>query len=330
MTLTCSAGSSAAAEPLAGTAPVSQSWIIIEQPGPWGRQALTNSRLDADLGALLKAASADSGTTVLLARHPDRLERDLHGGQLLADPLGAVRNIWVAHTAPGDTRMRRGVTGDLSQIGSWDLSAIAQGNLPPFGVSVKDSTLFICTHSGRDQCCAVHGRALLAAALDRLAPDERAQVWEVSHIGGHRFAPTALSLPSGAVYGRLGVDDVLRIRGHDVLRTVSTLNYRGRSAFPQPLQVAEIAVRNMDGVLDRDVLDVLLIRDGRAIPVKPGGTLPETKLLLLEVRHVDGRAWQVSVRREARPTARAESCGGEQLDFFVWRSMGVNEAVRWT
>ena len=132
-----------------------------------------------------------------------------------------------------------------------------------------------------------------------------------------------------SLYAR-DVDALGRIRADEVLRTVSTPNYRGRSAFPQPLQVAEIAVRDTAGVLDRDVLDVLLIRDGRAIPVKPGGTLPETKLLLLEVRHVDGRAWQVSVRREARPTARAESCGGEQLDFFVWRSMGVNEAVRWT
>jgi hypothetical protein len=330
VTLSCSAGSLAATEPLAGTAPVSQSWIIIEQPGPWGRQALIESRLDAGLGAALKAASADSGTTVLLARHPDRLERDMRGGEPLGHPRAADRNIWVAHTAPGDTRMRHAVTGDLSQIGSWDLSAIALGSLPPFGVSVKDSALFICTHSGRDQCCAVHGRALLAATLDRLAPNDRAQVWEVSHIGGHRFAPTALSLPSGAVYGRLGVDDVLRIRDEDSHRTISTVNYRGRSAFPQPLQVAEIAVRDMEGVLDRDVLDVLLIRDGRAIPVKPGGTLPETTLLHLEVRHVDGRAWQVTVCREALPTARAESCGGEQLDVFVWRSSGVIKAARWT
>ena len=339
MTLSCSAGSLAAAEPMAGTAPLAHSWIIIEQPGPWGRQALTDSRLDPELGAALKAASAESGTTVLLARHPDRLERDLQGadpqgGDLHArEPLdrtdGAVRNIWVAHTAPGDTRMRHGVTGDLSQIGSWDLSAIARGSLPPFGVSVKDSILFICTHSGRDQCCAVHGRALLGAALGRLPGHERATVWEVSHIGGHRFAPTALSLPSGAVYGRLGIDDVLRIREDDARRIVSTLNYRGRSSFPQPLQLAEIAVRDIAGVLDRDVLDVLLVHDGRAIPVKPGGSLPDTTALQLEVRHVDGRAWQVTVRREALATRRAESCGGEELDALVWRTAGVSQATRW-
>lgn len=330
MTLSCSAGSLAAAEPIAGTAPVAQSWIVIEQPGPWGRQALTDSRLDAELGAALKAASGESGTTVLLARHPDRLTRDLHEGELPQDPKDTARNIWVAHTAPGDTRMRHGVTGELRELGSWDLSAIAHGSLPPFGVPVKDPILFICTHSGRDQCCAVHGRALLAATLDKLPTSDRATVWEVSHIGGHRFAPTALSLPSGGVHGRLAVDDVLRIRDEGARRIVSTLNYRGRTAFPQPLQVAEIAVRDLAGVLDRDALDVLLIRDGRAIPVKPGGTLPDAAVLQLEVRHVDGRAWQVNVRREALPTRRAESCGGDQLDAHVWRSSGICEAARWT
>ena len=330
MTLSCSAGSLAAAEPLAGTAPVAQSWIIIEQPGPWGRHALTDSRLDSEIGAALKSASADSGTTVLLARHPDRLVRDLHGAALLKDPKDASLNIWVAHTAPGDTRMRHGVTRDLRELGSWDLSAIAHGSLPAFGVPVKDPTLFICTHSGRDQCCAIHGRALLAATLDQLPSGDRSTVWEVSNIGGHRFAPTALSLPSGGAYGRLSVDDVLRIRDEDARRIVSTLNYRGRTAFPQPLQVAEIAVRDLAGVLDRDALDVLLLREGRAIPVKPAGTLPDSEVLQLEVRHVDGRAWQVTVCREALPTSRAESCGADLLDAHVWRSSGISEATRWT
>jgi hypothetical protein len=77
------------------------------------------------------------------------------------------------------------------------------------------------------------------------------------------------------------------------------------------------------------VLDVLLVRDGRAIPVAPGGPLPDTTALQLEVRHVDGRAWQVTVRREALATRRAESCGGEELDALVWRTAGVSQATRW-
>ena len=68
MSTMCSAGSIAASEPLAGTASVAQSWVVIEQPGPWGRQALIDSHLDPLLGESLLAASTNSGTTILLAR----------------------------------------------------------------------------------------------------------------------------------------------------------------------------------------------------------------------------------------------------------------------
>ena len=325
MSAACSAGSLAASEPLAGTASVAQSWVVIEQPGPWGRQALTDSHLDPLIGESLVAASADSGTTVLLARHPDRLERDNMSG-----PGAATRNVWVAHTAPGHTRMRHGMTADLSEIASWDFHAIANGSLPSFGSATKDSLLLICTHSGRDQCCAVLGRRLMGETMDRLERHERATVWEASHIGGHRFAPTALSLPSGTVYGRLDLDDVLRIRADDEQRILSTRNYRGRSAFPQPLQVAEIAIREATQILDRDVLDVLWVTAGRAVPFAPRQPLPDTSALQVEVRHVDGRAWQVTVRRESLATRRAESCGKEELDAHVWRAAGVSAAARWS
>ena len=324
MSTMCSAGSLAASESLAGTAPVAQSWIIIEQSGPWGREALADSHLDRDLGEALVAASAGSGTTVLLARHPDRLERDDASGS-----RGGTRNVWVAHTAPGHTRMRHGISADPAEIASWDFNALAKGSLPPFGTSTRDSILFICTHSGRDQCCAVLGRSLMGATMDRLEGHARASVWEASHIGGHRFAPTALSLPSGSVFGRLDIDDILRIRADDEQRIVSTINYRGRSSFPQPLQVAEIAIRESEQVIDRDVLDVLWVTDGRAVPFAPGQGIPASSALQVEVRHVDGRAWHVAVRREALATRRAESCGKEEIDAHVWRAAGIRAATPW-
>ena len=40
MTLACTAQSLAVDEPLAGTAPVVSCYIVIEQPGAWGREAL--------------------------------------------------------------------------------------------------------------------------------------------------------------------------------------------------------------------------------------------------------------------------------------------------
>ena len=46
--------------------------------------------------------------------------------------------------------------------------------------------------------------AQLKNQLKMLLPDA---VWQVSHLGGHRFAPTAFCLPLGLLLGRIDVDD---------------------------------------------------------------------------------------------------------------------------
>ncbi|MBV9923283.1 MAG: hypothetical protein JOY78_20875 [Pseudonocardia sp.] len=59
------------------------------------------------------------------------------------------------------------------------------------GRPVDDPLLLVCTHGRRDRCCALDGRALVRALVEAGEPD----VWECSHLSGHRFAPTALVLP---------------------------------------------------------------------------------------------------------------------------------------
>ncbi len=58
----CSAFSVRLGEPLAGTAPVTTAWLAIEQPGPWGARALTQSHLDAELGAELSRRAEGTGS----------------------------------------------------------------------------------------------------------------------------------------------------------------------------------------------------------------------------------------------------------------------------
>src|SRR3990172_3252084 len=53
----CSAFSLALGEPLRATAPEASSWLLVEQPGPWGRDAL-------DLGALARGERPGVGATV--------------------------------------------------------------------------------------------------------------------------------------------------------------------------------------------------------------------------------------------------------------------------
>lgn len=67
---TCSTVSRDLDEPVSGTAPVARTWLLLEQPGPWGAKALTSSHLDPALGRALDAAAKGTGVRVALVRRP--------------------------------------------------------------------------------------------------------------------------------------------------------------------------------------------------------------------------------------------------------------------
>ena len=128
--------------------------------------------------------------------------------------------------------LRHAVLESLAPLADWDLSAIAAGSLPAIGSVTREPLLLVCTHGKRDRCCAVNGRALLTSLLDAASPDQRERIWECSHVGGHRFSPVTVSLPSGAVHGRLGADrapDLLERLDQDrVLILLNYVNYQGQ------------------------------------------------------------------------------------------------------
>jgi hypothetical protein len=97
----------------------------------------------------------------------------------------------------------------------------------------------VCTHGRHDACCAERGRPV-AAALARAHPEE---TWEVSHIGGDRFAANLLVLPAGLYYGRLDAVSALSVAGSHLAGQVDLDHLRGRSGWPMPVQAAEIALR---------------------------------------------------------------------------------------
>jgi len=64
-------------------------------------------------------------------------------------------------------------------------------------------TFLICTHGSRDTCCGSKGTIF----AKELASITNLEVLKVSHIGGHRFAPTLISLPDGRVWANLTFSD---------------------------------------------------------------------------------------------------------------------------
>lgn len=318
----CSVVSARLAEPMPGTAPLARAWLVLEQPGPYGRVALTESHLPAAVGAAVAAAAEGTRTSVLLARTVGR-HADEH-------ETTASRRFWFAHSAPGGVRMRSGVLQDSTLLRPElpDLLRDAgQGQLPPWGTKDDSPLLLVCTNARRDRCCAIEG---LPLAEGLAAGPHAARVLEANHLGGHRFAPTALLLPSANVFGRLDLAAATEVLDAALEGRVGAMPLlRGRTSAAAPAQAAAIAVRLAEAVDGLDDLDVLR-RVGEHVAPVPLSYAGDAGLADLEVRHVDGRSWTVTVRRiESALPDRSESCGKAAVPVASWVADEPVPAAPW-
>lgn len=254
----------ALAEPLAGTAPQTRGWLVLEHPGPYGRVAADALGPEA---LPLRSAVREAGITLLLARKPTR------------GPSG--RRAWFAR----DGRM---VTWD--DIDPADLAGIAWPQAPaewtPTPRPGEDGPLlFVCTNGKRDACCARLGRPVVDALIQAGLP-----AWECSHIGGHRLAATAVLLPLGSVHGRLDARSAGELLASANAHRTHLPTLRGLSHLAPDAQVADIAVRERAPIAEDVLLEVTAAGDERA--------------RTCSVSHPDGRVWNVTLRRTsgaARP-----------------------------
>ncbi|MFI9821203.1 sucrase ferredoxin [Streptomyces sp. NPDC052013] len=286
---TCSTVSRELDEPVAGTAATARTWLLLEQPGPWGAKALTSSHLDPALGRALEAATRDTGVRIALIRRPGR-HADCH--------MPAVRQVYAAHTSPGNVWLHSATTTDPERLLGLDFAALGRGEHTGF-----DSVLggrpheggplaLVCTNGKRDRCCALLGRPLAA----ELATSGVEGVWEVTHLGGHRFSPTVLVLPYGYAYGRAQAHAVKEVLHAAHEGRIVVDGCRGNSAWERPGQAAELAVREAAGEYAAEALTV----------VRTDGTAPRWEVT---VAHADGRRWVVEVAQGASLPPRPESCG---------------------
>jgi hypothetical protein len=256
-------------------------WLCVEQQGPWGKDALRQSHLDRDVGRELAELTKGTGVRPVLIRrpgsHPDRHRPVPH-------------QVYLAHTMPGASWLERAWVADPKELLDLDFAALGAGIPSGLGEPVTDPLVLICTNGRRDVCCALRGRPIAA----ELATRHGSRVWECTHIGGHRFAPTGLSLPTGYAYGRLDLPSAesLLSPGTGVLLE----HCRGRSTWPAAGQTAELAVRTAIDDRDPDTLrvtDVDQLASDRWVAV---------------VSHVDGRGWQVEVAEHPYPDWYSPSC----------------------
>ncbi|HWC42061.1 MAG TPA: sucrase ferredoxin [Actinomycetota bacterium] len=291
--LPCATLSRALTEPLYGTASVVRGWVLLEQPGPWGREAVTESRLEPTLAVQLDRAAEAAHLRLLLIRRPGRP----------GDPgSGRPRACFVAHTSRTGRWLERRRLDDPAELLALDMAAVVGGERPGFGEAVDEPVYLVCTNGRHDRCCATYGRPAALA----LADSHGELIWESSHIGGDRFAGNLVCLPGGHYFGRVGPAEAPRVVDRHLVGTIDLDHYRGCCVDPPVVQAAEWFARTatgLDGAADlAPVGRDRLAAGAQAIRfARPGGG--EVRVLLRATRDTEPRLLTDHSTRPESPLA---------------------------
>lgn len=224
--LPCSDQSLARDDPMHGTASAGQTWLLLELAGAWGHSAFLQSPniIESQLGrAIVRRAEVAGMRIAAIRRHGRRSETP--------------RWRWfVAHSHLGQEALHHGEVGDPRQY----LELALDGS---DGQLVSGPLVAVCAHGKHDQCCAVRGRAAVAA----ITAEYPEFTWECSHLGGDRFAATMLVLPEGLCYGRVDSTDSTRLVDLYLQRRLDDTFLRGRTSLPHAVQAAQHYARQALG-----------------------------------------------------------------------------------
>jgi len=217
----------AAGEPLTATAVRASIWILLEYNEAWGAKALEESNLSEHVKHLLLTQ---------LASLPNVRFQFIKQG-------GTHRGIrfYVAHANPINPMLFRFRLESYDDLLDMDIAAIASARSDQ--TLSEDRLFLVCTNGKRDVCCAKNGLPLYNA-LSSLAGRD---VWQTTHIGGHRFAGTMVCLPHGICYGRVPPEDAAAVVHAYQNNILLPDYYRGCVAYDAPAQAAEAYLRRQTG-----------------------------------------------------------------------------------
>jgi hypothetical protein len=239
----------------AGTALYADQLLLLDVPAPWPKPIRDHPRLVGmmDVVGDLAVPTRLLGATPIDDRIRLTVFRNVNGIGMRS-----------THVIDGDDAIPQAI------------AAVAVGEETSRAVRIEEpairKSLLVCTQGSHDVCCGSDG-VRLAAEVERRMPD--IDVYRVSHTGGHRFAPTAMTFPDGRMWAWLDLADVERIMerhgDHEDLAD-RCRGWWGAKRGPQ--QTAEVALfaatgwslDSTDRSVEADGSRVVVTADGRRTP----------------------------------------------------------------
>jgi (2Fe-2S) ferredoxin len=265
------------AEPLAGTADTVGAWLLLEYRPVWKARALEDNGLAPRTRAWLADSIAALGAIGIRGRPQFIRQPEVDSDQVRF--LFGLPGRLLAFSATG-----------YDFLEGLDLAAIARDPSAHGAAAVVPAQYFVCTNGQRDVCCARLGLPSYAALRERVGD----RAWQVTHLGGHRYAPNVLVLPQGALYGRVTLERLPAFVDAVEAGELAFPNLRGRTWHPQHVQAAEAFA----GRSDLRLLHV----DGDLASARVRFAAPDTVV-------------EVGVARAAEGLAVLASCGAESPEL---------------
>jgi hypothetical protein len=228
----CSTHSLEVGEQLFGSTKQVSAYFLLEFDGRWEAEAFRDSAVRPPVKHWLQAAlDVIPRAKVQLIRQQPRLAPA--GIAFYAALVREVNPVLYAFHVESEF--------DLLAV---DLTALIAED-PAYDDHIRAEPLFLaCTHGRRDKCCARRG----IPVYEQLAQHAGADVWQSSHLGGHRFAANVMVLPHAITYGRVTPDIVPALVDATRAGHMVPTSYRGRACYPKVAQAAEYYLRQETGV----------------------------------------------------------------------------------
>lgn len=207
----CSADSRGAS--IVGSAPTENAYLVLELAKPWPKKVKAEGAI-AEFKPLLKGSKEE--IKLLATPRIDWLP-------LCQRPWALLVRWWQGQALVQEVPAR---AEDIKAA----LEATPAGEPMPL--------YLVCTHGTRDRCCGTLGFPVYRTLLEGCSR----RVLQVSHLGGHRYAPVVMALPEWKFFGHvepqacLEMDRALR-DGKPYLR-----GYRGHGRLSADLQPIEAAL----------------------------------------------------------------------------------------
>lgn len=265
---------------MAGTASTVRSWLLVQQEGPWGVDALRESRMPVEVGRRLDRECRTAGVRPILIRR--------HGGS----PDDDATRIFAVYVDRHRHWCETTVLDAVDDVSDIDLAALGAGRST--GLAPHDDPLaLVCTNGRHDRCCAEFGLPLARA----LASSHPTITWECSHIGGDRFAGNLVLLPDGFYYGRVTPTAAPDLLTRHLAGNLDLAHVRGRTTVSFVVQAAEVALRRQQDVTEIDAVTVASAR--------------RDDDLTHVVFEMSGRRWRVTMRT-TRAAPRMLTCRADR------------------